>query len=101
MIQRCHKKSHVAIATNIRYHWFSSDQCMFCLFKKSQPGQVHSATDTSGGTVRYLAPELLEGAVNLHDSESTFKQADIYALGLVLWEVAVRCKDLYQVCSTL
>lgn len=48
------------------------------------------------GTVRYMAPEVLEGAINLRQCESSLKQADIYALGLVLWEIASRCIDLYQ-----
>jgi bone morphogenetic protein receptor type-2 len=42
-----------------------------------------------------MAPEVLEGAVNLRDCESSLKQIDVYALGLVLWELAVRCPDLY------
>lgn len=48
------------------------------------------------GTLRYLAPELLDGAINLNDAESALKQADVYALGLIFWEVASRCTDLYQ-----
>ncbi|CAG2168047.1 unnamed protein product [Oppiella nova] len=48
------------------------------------------------GTLRYMAPEILEGAVNLRDCESAMKQIDVYALGLVLWESASRCSDLYQ-----
>lgn len=47
------------------------------------------------GTLRYMAPELLEGAVNLRDCETSLKQMDVYALGLVLWEVATRCTDYY------
>ncbi|XP_053952795.1 uncharacterized protein LOC128859760 [Anastrepha ludens] len=47
------------------------------------------------GTLRYMAPELLEGAVNLRDCETSLKQMDVYALGLVLWEVATRCSDFY------
>lgn len=43
-----------------------------------------------------MAPEILEGAVNLRDCESSLKQIDVYALGLVLWELATRCADLYQ-----
>merc|ERR1712158_353201 len=37
------------------------------------------------GTKRYLAPEVLEDKINTKHFES-FKQADVYALGLVLWE---------------
>lgn len=47
------------------------------------------------GTLRYMAPEVLEGAVNLRDCESSLKQIDVYALGLVLWELATRCCDFY------
>ncbi|CAE1258552.1 BMPR2 [Acanthosepion pharaonis] len=48
------------------------------------------------GTIRYMAPELLDGAVNLRDCEASLKQIDVYALGLVVWEIASRCSDLYQ-----
>lgn len=48
------------------------------------------------GTRRYMAPEVLEGAVNLRDCETSLKQIDVYALGLVLWELATRCSDFYQ-----
>ncbi|GAB0090276.1 Serine/threonine-protein kinase receptor [Sergentomyia squamirostris] len=47
------------------------------------------------GTLRYMAPEVLEGAVNLRDCESALKQIDVYALGLVLWELSTRCQDFY------
>ena len=43
-----------------------------------------------------MAPELLDGAVNLRDCEASLKQIDMYALGLVLWEISSRCIDLYQ-----
>lgn len=48
------------------------------------------------GTLRYMAPEVLEGAVNLRDCETALKQIDVYALGLVLWELCVRCHDWYS-----
>ena len=48
------------------------------------------------GTIRYMAPEVLDGAVNLRECEASLKQIDIYALGLVFWEVGMRCSDLYQ-----
>lgn len=38
-----------------------------------------------------MAPEALDARVNLRDIES-FKQIDVYALALVLWEVCMRCK---------
>lgn len=47
------------------------------------------------GTLRYMAPEILEGAVNLRDCETSLKQIDVYSLGLVLWELCMRCNDFY------
>uniref|UniRef100_H2Z2R2 receptor protein serine/threonine kinase n=1 Tax=Ciona savignyi TaxID=51511 RepID=H2Z2R2_CIOSA len=43
------------------------------------------------GTSRYMAPELLERLVNLTDIEM-FKRVDVYAMGLVMWEMANRCE---------
>uniref|UniRef100_A0A4W5RYW7 Activin receptor type-1C n=1 Tax=Hucho hucho TaxID=62062 RepID=A0A4W5RYW7_9TELE len=42
------------------------------------------------GTKRYMAPEVLEETINMKHFDS-FKCADIYALGLVYWEIARRC----------
>ncbi|KAG0710835.1 Bone morphogenetic protein receptor type-2 [Chionoecetes opilio] len=61
---------------------------------EEQHAETSSLTDV--GTLRYMAPEVLEGAVNLRDCEAALKQIDIYALGLVLWECAARCHELYQ-----
>ncbi|XP_051996751.1 bone morphogenetic protein receptor type-2a isoform X2 [Xyrauchen texanus] len=64
---------------------------------KKPPG--HGEEDNSAisevGTVRYMAPEVLEGAVNLRDCESALKQVDVYALGLLYWETFMRCADLF------
>ena len=43
-----------------------------------------------------MAPEVLEGSVNLCDCRMALTQVDVYALGLVFWEVGTRCHDLYQ-----
>lgn len=40
--------------------------------------------------VRYMAPEVLDETINMKHFDS-FKCADIYALGLVYWEIARRC----------
>ena len=45
--------------------------------------------------MRYMAPEVLGGALNLHDCESALKQVDVYALGLLYWESFRRCSDLF------
>lgn len=42
-----------------------------------------------------MAPEVLEGAVNLRDCESALKQVDMYAIGLIYWETFMRCTDLF------
>ncbi|XP_046443020.1 TGF-beta receptor type-1-like isoform X3 [Daphnia pulex] len=52
------------------------------------------------GTKRYMAPEVLEETINANHFDS-FKRADVYALGLVFWEIARRCNmggiiDEYQ-----
>lgn len=40
------------------------------------------------GTRRYMAPEVLEGAINF--SKDSFLRIDVYACGLVLWELISR-----------
>ncbi|XP_076858686.1 activin receptor type-1C isoform X2 [Brachyhypopomus gauderio] len=49
------------------------------------------------GTKRYMAPEILDDTINMNNFES-FKRADIYALGLVFWELARRCsvRGIYE-----
>ena len=42
------------------------------------------------GTKRYMAPEILDGSINA-GSFSAYKQADMYALSLVMWEILQRC----------
>lgn len=41
------------------------------------------------GTRRYMAPEVLEGAINFQ--RDAFLRIDMYAMGLVLWELVSRC----------
>ncbi|XP_012285633.1 bone morphogenetic protein receptor type-2 isoform X2 [Orussus abietinus] len=60
---------------------------------EEQHAETKSINDV--GTLRYMAPEVLEGAVNLRDCESSLKQIDVYAMGLVLWELVSRCSDIY------
>ncbi|KAK2861904.1 hypothetical protein Q5P01_001437 [Channa striata] len=47
------------------------------------------------GTLCYRSPEILEGSVNLKSS-SCLMQGDIYSLGLLLWEIWMRCSDLFE-----
>lgn len=46
--------------------------------------------DLRQGTKRYMSPEILDQTVNVACLES-FKQADIYSLGLILWEACRGC----------
>ncbi|XP_072262092.1 anti-Muellerian hormone type-2 receptor [Pyxicephalus adspersus] len=47
------------------------------------------------GTLRYMSPEMLDGSLNLMSWELALTQADVYSLGLLLWEIFSRCNDLY------
>ena len=38
-----------------------------------------------------MAPEILDGSIN-GSSFSAYKQADMYALSLVMWEILQRCE---------
>uniref|UniRef100_A0A3P8VT48 receptor protein serine/threonine kinase n=1 Tax=Cynoglossus semilaevis TaxID=244447 RepID=A0A3P8VT48_CYNSE len=78
--------------------------CVLCDFGSSTilrscSGRPNDLTTVMGqwqlGTLCYMAPEILEGAVNLH-SLCSLKQGDIYALGLLLWEIWMRCSDLFD-----
>jgi len=55
-------------------------------------GSVDIAPNNRVGTRRYMAPEVLDESIDCRHFES-FKRADVYALGLVFWEVARRCSD--------
>ncbi|XP_063788314.1 bone morphogenetic protein receptor type-2 [Pseudophryne corroboree] len=60
-----------------------------------RPGDEDNAAISEVGTIRYMAPEVLEGAVNLRDCESALKQVDMYSVGLIYWEIFMRCTDLF------
>ncbi|XP_078461677.1 activin receptor type-2B-like isoform X1 [Lampetra planeri] len=61
----------------------------FGLAVKFAPGKPAGDTHGQVGTLRYMAPEILEGAI--HFQRDSFLRIDVYALGLVLWELAWRC----------
>ncbi|XP_065818606.1 bone morphogenetic protein receptor type-2-like [Labrus bergylta] len=60
-----------------------------------RPGDDDTMAISEVGTVRYMAPEVLGGALNLRDCESALKQVDVYALGLLYWESFRRCSHLF------
>ena len=51
------------------------------------------------GTKRYLSPEFLDNSYLDSDCFVACKERDIYALGLVLWEVAWRCRTSRGICE--
>lgn len=53
------------------------------------PGKPCGDAHGQVGTRRYMAPEVLEGAINFN--RDAFLRIDIYACGLVLWELVSRC----------
>lgn len=61
----------------------------FGLALKFEPGKSPGDTHGQVGTRRYMAPEVLEGAISFN--RDAFLRIDMYACGLVLWEVISRC----------
>ena len=57
-------------------------------------GQPIGDTYPQVGTRRYMAPEVLEGAIIF--SRDQFFRIDMYAFGLVLWELISRCATLWH-----
>ncbi|XP_064471283.1 activin receptor type-2B-like [Ornithodoros turicata] len=51
----------------------------------TSPGEAHGQV----GTRRYMAPEVLEGAISFN--QEAFLRIDMYACGLVFWELVLRC----------
>ncbi|XP_061695058.1 activin receptor type-2B isoform X2 [Syngnathoides biaculeatus] len=56
-----------------------------------EPGKPPGDTHGQVGTRRYMAPEVLEGAINFQ--RDSFLRIDMYAMGLVLWELVSRCSE--------
>uniref|UniRef100_T1IHR6 Serine/threonine-protein kinase receptor n=1 Tax=Strigamia maritima TaxID=126957 RepID=T1IHR6_STRMM len=56
-----------------------------------KPGESPGETHGQVGTRRYMAPEVLEGAINFQ--RDAFLRIDMYACGLVLWELLSRCSS--------
>ncbi|XP_054246077.1 activin receptor type-2B [Indicator indicator] len=62
----------------------------FGLAVRFEPGKPPGDTHGQVGTRRYMAPEVLEGAINFQ--RDAFLRIDMYAMGLVLWELVSRCR---------
>ena len=52
--------------------------------------KIDMGVNNKVGTKRYMAPELLDETLN-PESFDSFRRVDVYALGLVLWEITRRC----------
>lgn len=50
---------------------------------------------TEAGTLRYLAPEALEGALDLSGARAALCAVDVFALALVLWEMVWRTRGAH------
>ena len=59
---------------------------------KGPSSNINFPTNPKQGTKRYMAPEILAETINMNSFEA-FKKSDIYAFGLVLWEICKRCAD--------
>ena len=59
-----------------------------------EPGKPIGDTYPQVGTRRYMAPEILEGAIIF--SRDQFFRIDMYACGLVLWELTSRCTTVWN-----
>ncbi|VDP88061.1 unnamed protein product [Echinostoma caproni] len=61
----------------------------FGLAIRFDPGQFPSVAHPQLGTRRYMAPEVLDGAIQF--SRDAYLRIDVYAMGLVFWELMSRC----------
>ncbi|CAH0716971.1 unnamed protein product, partial [Brenthis ino] len=63
------------------------------------PRRDHSTPSriTEAGTLRYLSPEALEGALDLSGARAALCAVDVFALALVLWEMLWRCSGAHTV----
>ncbi|XP_056643163.1 bone morphogenetic protein receptor type-1B isoform X3 [Diorhabda sublineata] len=56
----------------------------------SDTKEIDVPPNVRSGTRRYMAPELLDKSMNVHNFEA-HKMADMYAFALVMWEMSRRC----------
>ena len=59
---------------------------------------IDFGANTKVGTKRYMAPELVEETLQ-RECFDAYKRVDVYAFGLVLWEIARRCHFAGKGCS--
>lgn len=56
----------------------------------SESGEIDVPPNARSGTRRYMSPEILDKSINMNSFDA-HKMADMYAFGLVLWEISRRC----------
>lgn len=56
----------------------------------SESGEIDVPPNVRSGTRRYMSPEILDNTININSFDA-HKMADMYAFGLVLWEISRRC----------
>ncbi|XP_060523005.1 bone morphogenetic protein receptor type-1B isoform X2 [Cylas formicarius] len=56
----------------------------------SDVNEIEVPPNIRSGTRRYMAPELLSKSIDVNNFEA-YRKADVYALGLVMWEMSRRC----------
>ncbi len=57
--------------------------------RRTDSPRLDMPNNDKAGTRRYLAPEILDDSINVNNFEA-WKAADVYSLGLVLWEIGRR-----------
>ncbi|KAI5635315.1 protein kinase domain-containing protein [Phthorimaea operculella] len=67
----------------------------FGLALTTQHVAQHTQHNPRQGTKRYMSPEMLDQSINLECFEA-YRKCDIYALGLVLWEVCRRVSPAHE-----
>lgn len=65
----------------------------------SDVDDIELPCNTRVATIRYMAPEYLKGTI-VADKFDSYKMADMYAAGLVLWEMARRCETSVDSCES-
>ena len=71
-------------------------ECCLCDFGHSvvaaaDGDRVNRVVQVHQGSRRYMAPEILDGTMDVQ-SFLAYLEVDVYALGLVLWELVSRCQ---------
>merc|ERR1712029_22614 len=55
-------------------------------------GKIDEHQNSRVGTKRYMSPEILDGSIEQGKTFESYKQVDVYAFSLVIWEVLRRTR---------